>query len=458
VSKEKIFVIDDETNIRVTIQETLSDEGFQVEQFGNPKVALKSAARSMPDLVITDLVMPELNGLEVIQKLKEIHPEVSIVVITGHASLETAIGAIRAGADDYLVKPFKIEDLLVSVRKAMSQTRIIPGVTAKEKAFLEKYRVKNLIGGTVEMKELFRLIEKVAKSDSTVLIIGESGTGKEVVSRAVHCHSKRKKGPFVSINCAALPESLLESELFGYEKGAFTGAAASKQGLFELAAGGTFFLDEIGEMSANLQAKLLRVLQERNFKRVGGLRDIEVDFRLVAATSRNLPEEIKKKRFREDLYYRLNVIPFILPSLRDRKADIPVFVYFFLGFFANKQGIEYQFKISNEAMSVFLEYQWPGNVRELENVMERLVALSEKNEIDEDLARKVVYQTSNFSSQSGEPIVDTSNLRESVEAYERELIEKAVREAHGNKNQAARKLNLTRQALQYKIQKYRIAS
>ena len=455
---EKIFVIDDEVHVCDTIEEALTQEGFRVSRFDNPILALKAASEHRPDLVVTDLVMPGLEGLEVIKRLKTLDPEINVVVITGHASLDSAIGAIRSGASDYLVKPFKIGELLESVRKALSQKRLIPKLGGYDRSFERRYQIKNLIGNTAEMKEIFKLIEKVAKGDSTVLIMGESGTGKEVVARAIHYCSKRRKGPFVSINCAALPENLLESELFGYEKGAFTGAQGSKMGLLELAAGGTFVLDEVGDMSLQLQAKILRVLQERILKRVGGIKDISCDFRLIAATSKNMPDAIRKGEFREDLFYRLNVIPMVLPTLRHRREDVPVFVYYFLGLFAEKQGVGRRFKVTQEAMEVFTHYDWPGNVRELENMMERLVALTDKDEIDRETAQKVLQQSEVSSSLKAQPIKETGDLRQSVEAYERELIEKAIEEAHGNKNKAARKLNLTRQALQYKISKYRIAS
>jgi DNA-binding NtrC family response regulator len=333
---KKIFIIDDEPNIRVTVTEALRGEGYEVTAYGDPLEALPAIQKQNPAAVITDLRMPGLDGLDLIHKVNIINPEINIVVITGHASLDSAIGAIRAGASDYLVKPFKIDELLETVKKTLSQKRLIPEKSAKQTPFQERYQLKNLIGTTSEMKEILKLVEKVAKTDSTVFIIGESGTGKEVIARALHYQSKRAKGPFVSINCAALPENLLESELFGHEKGSFTGAVASKIGLFELAEGGTFFLDEIGELSVNLQVKLLRVLQERVLKRVGGIKDIPVHFRLITATSRNIPEEIKLGRFREDLFYRINVIPILMPPLRNRTKDIPVFVRYFLDFYAAK--------------------------------------------------------------------------------------------------------------------------
>ncbi len=452
----KIFVIDDEPNIRVMITEALEGEGYEVASYANPLDALAAIPKNTPDAIITDLRMSHLVGLEVIHKVKAVNPEINVVVITGHASLDSAIGAIRAGASDYLVKPFKIEELLRTVKKTLSQKRLIPEKNAKQKQFPERYHIKNLIGTTPEMKEIFRLIEKVAKTDSTVLIIGESGTGKEVVARAVHYQSKRSKGPFVSINCAALPENLLESELFGYEKGAFTGAAASKMGLFELAEGGTFFLDEIGEMSVNLQVKLLRVLQERILKHVGGIKDISVDFRLVAATSKNIPEEIKAGRFREDLFYRINVIPIVMPPLRTRVKDIPVFVRYFLEFYAQKHDRKEHFTMTPEAMALFENHEWPGNIRELENVIERMVALAETDIIDRKMV-EAALQKGSFSSEVARPITNKNdNLKETVDSYERNLIEQALQEFSGNKNKAAKKLNLTRQSLQYKIEKYGI--
>ncbi len=457
MEKEKILVIDDEPNICNVIKEALEEEGFNVSCYQNPIQGLEAASKSHPSLIITDLVMPQLDGLKLIQRAKAIDPEVNILMITAHASLESAIGAIRSGASDYLVKPFKIAELLDVVKKALSQRRLIPEASGLDKSFQEKYELKNLIGLTPEMKEIFRLIEKIAKTESSVLVIGESGTGKEMVARSIHYCSKRRKGPFVSINCAALPETLLESELFGYEKGAFTGAVASKPGLFELAEAGTFFLDEVGEMSVTLQVKLLRVLQERVLKRLGGVKDTAVDFRLIAATSKNLPEEIKMGRFREDFFYRLNVIPIVMPPLRKRTEDIPVFINHFLKFFTKKNGISFQFRVTDEALAFFKNYEWPGNIRELENVVERLIALTEKETIDAEMARQAI-QRGSFSSASSKPINQENDLKEALESYERELIEKAIQEAGGNQNQAAKKLNLTRQALHYKIKKYGILS
>ncbi|MBI4358772.1 MAG: sigma-54-dependent Fis family transcriptional regulator [Candidatus Omnitrophica bacterium] len=454
---QKVFVVDDELNIRGTIKEALEEEGYEVVCFESPVRAVGAMKEANPDLIVTDLVMPELNGLDLVRKAKTINPEVNVVVITAYASLESAVGAIRAGASDYLVKPFKIADLLGVVKKALSQKRLTPEAAIQHKGFPERYHPKNMIGATAEMKEIFRLIEKIAKTESTVLIIGESGTGKEMVARSIHYQSRRRKGPFVSINCAALPENLLESELFGYEKGAFTGAVASKMGLFELAESGTFLLDEIGEMSISLQVKLLRVLQERTLKRLGGVRDILVNFRLLAATSKNLPAEIKAGRFREDLFYRLNVIPIIMPPLRRRAQDIPLFVSYFLSFFAERHGISRTLKVTDEAIGVLQGYPWPGNIRELENVIERLVTLSEAETLDQNAVEEAIH-TGNFSSASPEPINTSSDLRVALESFEKDLIEKAIRDSGGNKNRAAKKLNLTRQNLQYKINKYGISA
>jgi DNA-binding NtrC family response regulator len=456
----KIFVIDDEPNIRITLTEALEGEGFQVASYANPLDALAALPKDIPEAIITDLKMSELDGIEVIHKVKAVNPEINVVVITGHASLDSAIGAIRAGASDYLVKPFKIDELLKTMKKTMSQRRLIPEKSAKQKLFQERYHIKNLIGTTPEMKEIFHLIEKVAKTDSTVLVIGESGAGKEVAARAIHYQSKRSKGPFVSINCAALPENLLESELFGYEKGAFTGAQASKMGLFELAEGGTFFLDEIGEMSVNLQVKLLRVLQERVLKRVGGIKDISVDFRLICATSKNLPEEIRANRFREDLFYRINVIPILMPPLRKRIPDVPLFVRYFLDYYAQKHDRKEHFTMTPEAMAVLEQHSWPGNIRELENVIERIVALAETDVIDEKVVEEALVGARlprPYSSKAARPITNkTDDLKEATESYERNLIEQALVESQGSKSKAAKKLNLTRQSLQYKINKYGI--
>ncbi len=450
-----IFVIDDEPHIRAVVKEALEGEGYQVFCYQNPLEGLDEASRKNPDLIIADLLMPEMNGLELIHKIKAFNPDINVLVITGHASLDSAIGAIRAGASDYMIKPFKIAELLNAVRKTLSQKRLTSESSSQSKRLQDRYRTKNLIGTTDEMLEIFSLIEKVAKTESTVLIMGESGTGKEMVARSIHYQSKHRKGPFVSVNCAALPENLLESELFGYEKGAFTGAVASKVGLLELAESGTFLLDEIGDLSTNLQVKLLRVLQERILKHLGGIKDISVDFRLIAATSRNLPEEIRAGRFREELFYRINVIPIIMPPLRKRRQDIPLFVTYFLEFYAKKHSIERKFKVNQEAMSVLQNHEWPGNIRELENVIERIVTLSESETIDGKDIEKAL-QSGHFSSGAVKPINKCNDLKESLEDYEREIIKQAIQKSKGNKNKAAQQLKLTRQALQYKINKYGI--
>ena len=452
MEKKKIFVIDDEPNICLTIQQALTDEGYSVSCYQNPLTGMNDVALKNPDLIITDLLMPQMDGLKLIQKIKSTNPEINILVMTAHASLESAIGSIRAGANDYLIKPFQIRELSTAVKKTLTQRRLLAEKSKSDKSFQQRYQIKNLIGFSPKMKEIFSLVEKVSKTESSILIIGESGTGKEMVARSMHYQSKRKNGPFVSINCAALPETLLESELFGYEKGAFTGAVASKPGLFELAANGTFFLDEIGEMAVSLQVKLLRVLQDRTLKHLGGVRDITVDFRLIAATSKNLIEEIKNGNFREELFYRLNVIPILIPPLRERKEDISHFVQYFLKHFGNKQGIGPVYRLTDGALNVFKSYDWPGNVRELENVIERLIALAEHPEIDADTAQKAI-QTGHFSSEPSKPIIE-NDLKGILETYEAELIKQAIQETKGNQNQAAKKLNLTRQALHYKIKKY----
>lgn len=453
MDKPRIFVVDDEQNVCLTIKEALETEGFQVDCYQNPIEGLQEVPQKNPDLIITDLIMPGIDGLKLIQRVKSFNPEINILVMTAHASLESAIGAIRAGANDYLIKPFKIEELLKAVQKTLSQKRLLVEKNVGDKSFQERYQIKNLIGITSEMKAIFKLIEKVAKTDSTVLVVGESGTGKEMAARAIHYHSKRKNAPFVSINCAALPETLLESELFGYEKGAFTGAVASKLGLFELAAEGTFFLDEVGDMSLSLQAKLLRVLQERTLKRVGGIKDIHIDFRLIAATSKNLIHEIKGGKFREDLFYRLNVIPIVMPPLRNRIEDIPSLANHFLAHYADKHGLKTKFQLSGAALAVFKNHSWPGNIRELENVIERLTALTDKTTIEPTMVSQAIEQGS-FSSSSNKPINTDNNLREALSSYELEIIKQAIKDAHGNQNQAAKKLNLTRQSLHYKVKKY----
>ena len=454
--KGLIYLIDDEENVILSVQSGLEKEGYKVHSFLRAEDAFKTLKRDNPIVVITDIMMPELDGIELIQKMKGFSPELNFIVITAHGSLDSAIQALRLGVIDYLVKPFRMAELISTVQKAISQKRFLP-VAGESQRIHEKYRLKNLMSRDPQMIEMFHMISKISKTDTTVLILGESGTGKEMMARSIHYNSKRKDKAFVSVNCAALPETLLESELFGYEKGAFTGASSTKQGLFEIAHGGTFFLDEVGEIPLSLQAKLLRVIQERVVVHLGGVREIPVDIRLIAASSRNLPKEVKEGRFREDLFYRLNVVPVVLPPLRERSEDMRMFVDHFLKYYGERHHINRNFRVDEDGINYLKNYQWPGNIRELENLMERIVTLEEKEAITvETLERLMDKKKFSLETAQSNTKNDLSDLTKAVETFEKRMIAEALANAGGNKFKAARTLGLTRQNLRYKLKKYGI--
>jgi two-component system response regulator AtoC len=446
----KILVVDDEANILHFLSRALEKKGYDVHPAANGADAMERVRKIRPDLVIADIQLPDTNGVDLLRGIKSEDPEINVVLITAHASLDTAISAIRGGASDYLVKPFKVEELCSVVQRAMSSKRLVLNGERKNAAAF--------IGSSPAMQEIYRVIEKVAGTDATVLITGESGTGKELVARSIHYGSPRHVKPFVSINCAALPENLLESELFGYEKGSFTGALATKMGLMELAEGGTFFFDEAGEIPLPLQAKLLRVIQEREIRHVGGLHNIPIDIRIVAATAKDLKREIAAGTFRDDLFYRLNVVPIRLPGLRERREDIPEMLGHYFEFYRQKHGLAGTFVIEDAARSFLKEeYDWPGNVRELENFTERSLMLSDGNKIGLDLVRKLISPPDNRPASAGVPgNGEATDLKTKTEAFEKQLIREVLTETGGNKFQAAKRLKISRQSLQYKIKKHQL--
>ena len=448
--KERILLVDDEKDLLEWLSVVLEKEGYQVRGTDSPQKALQFYEKEPFDMVITDIRMPEMSGIDLLKKLKNINPEVIVLMITAYASVETAVKALRYGAYDYLNKPFKLDEIKLIIKKAFSQSRILADDKGVQKKLKERYQFANIIGRSDSMKEIFKLIEKVSKTNTTVLIYGESGTGKELIAKAIHFNSFHSGKPFVSIDCGALPDELLESELFGHVKGSFTGAISTKQGLFEVASGGTLFLDEIGETSQAMQAKLLRALQEREIRPVGATKTIKVDVRVVAATNRNLEEEVRQGNFRKDLFYRISVISMHLPRLNSRREDIILLADHFLK--------KYQLtgkpvkKLNSECLDLFMNYEWPGNVRELENAVESAVALSEGNIIEvKDLPARIVHPEA-----SGESILDAEHdsLKGKVEQFEKELISRTLHEVGGNKAQAAKILKMTRRNLDYKIKRY----
>ena len=447
----KILVIDDEEHMCWALEKGLRQEGYQVITATRGKQGLELIRNETPSLVILDLKMPEMDGLEVLVKAKDLMPYLPVIMITAHGTIDTAIEAMKLGATDYITKPFDLDELKLIVKQAMMVSHLQEEVTFLRTELNKKYG--RIVGNSPAIQDVCTLIEKVADSNATVLITGESGTGKEVTALSIHQLSSRRDKPFLPINCAALPESLLESELFGHEKGAFTGAVARKLGRFELANQGTLFLDEVTEMPLSMQVKLLRVLQERQFERVGGTDSIKVDVRVIAATNRDPMESIRNGSFREDLFYRLNVLPIHLPALRERKEDIPLLVMHFLEKFSPAQG---QF-ISPDAMGLMLNYDWPGNIRELQNVIERAVILSQGYEIKTHHLPKEIQKIplSRSDDQQG-LIINFPENGISFEEVEKELILKAIEKSNGNQTKAAQLLGITRSALLYRAQKYQI--
>jgi len=453
-----LLIVDDEIQNREYLSEILSEEGYSITTAANGKDAIARLTQDTFQVVLTDLQMPELDGLSVIKYLIENRLNTIGILYTGYGSVKTAVDAMKLGAFDYITKPFKADEIKVVVKKALEHLALQEENTYLKQQLKAKYKFENIVGTSDKMQKIFGLIDKVAGTDSTVLILGESGTGKELVAKALHYNSMRSTNPFVPVNCGAIPEELLESELFGHEKGAFTGAFRTRIGRFELAGGGSIFLDEISEMSPNLQVKLLRVIQEREFERVGGVKTIRADVRIIAATNKNLEEEVAEGRFREDLYYRLNVIPIHLPPLRERTDDIPLLIKHFLVKFMNgksKKNVEF----SKKAISTLMRYRWPGNVRELENLVERMVVLSDSSTIDaSDLPDK--FLAGDWETASAVPHIDLPetgiDLSTAVNDFERSIIVQALNKSNWVKNRAAKLLRVNRTTLVEKIKKQKL--
>ncbi len=448
----RILIVDDEQSMRELLSIMLRKEGFDVVAAANGESAIKAIQSDIYDLVITDIRMPQINGIELLRTVKEVSPETVVIVITAFASTETAVDAMKLGAYDYITKPFKNEEIKLVIHKALEKRLLRKENILLKREIESRAGLENFVGKSDAMQRVFALIRQVADTSSTVLITGESGTGKELVARAIHANSSRRGNPLVTVNCGALPETLLESELFGYMKGAFTGAAANKQGLFEAANGGTIFLDEISATNTALQMKLLRVLQEREFKRLGGTADIRVDVRVIAASNKDLANEVAKGAFREDLYYRLNVIPIALPPLRERKEDIPVLVDYFL----RKKAINRTVKsLSPLALRVFLGYRWPGNVRELENTVERLTIIADGDLIEPEHLPDAMKNISPSQELIPLDIPDAGiNLEALMQNAERTLLYKALSVTNGNKTEAAKLLGLTFRSFRHRLQKF----
>ena len=448
-----ILVVDDEEAIRTSLRSILEDEGYDVSVAANGLEALKIYGTDPPDLMILDIWMPEMDGLETLRRVKEFVPMTQVMMISGHGSIETAVKAIKLGAYDYIEKPLSLENVTLRVKHALEQFRLAQENRSLRTKVQQKFE---LVGQSPAMQRLRELIETAGPTNSRVLIGGENGTGKELVARAIHMHSTRSDHPFVAVNCAAIPETLIESELFGHEKGSFTGATSMKRGQFEQADGGTLFLDEIGDMSLNTQAKVLRALQEQQFTRVGGTKLMKVDVRVLAASNKDLEKEIGKGQFREDLYYRLNVVPIVVPPLRERREDIPALVQHFMKMHVEEQGLRMK-EVSSEAMTVFQHYEWPGNIRELRNLIERLMIMVPGFVIDaSQAALSLQGRTAGVAptgNQAANPLLTKfyDSLRDARNAFEKEYISRKLREHHWNISRTAEDLKIERSHLHRKI-------
>jgi DNA-binding NtrC family response regulator len=442
-----ILIVEDEPKMLRLLEMNLAEDDHSIFSAGDAEAGAKILRREKIDLVLTDLKLPGMNGLDFLQEIKQGNLSLPVVVMTAFGTVETAVEAMKAGATDYVLKPFSMEEIKLIVNKELTVNRLVEENRSLREALGKRYEFRNIVARSPKMQEVLGIVERVAPTNSTVLLGGESGVGKDLIARAIHQHSRRANGPFVKINCTAIPENLLESELFGYERGAFTGAVVSKPGKFELADKGTIFLDEIGDVPPAMQVKLLNVLQDRQFERLGGTKTVKVDVRLVAATNRDLRAALEQGTFREDLYYRLNVVPIGIPPLREHKEDVPYLVEHFIAKFAPDSGKPIT-GIVAEALNRLAQFHWPGNVRELENIIERAVAYSSGPLLTlEDI--RLDTAPAKQTNGSAPFIPDGMTL----DQWEDEIVKEALRRANGNKSQAARLLGLSRNSLRYRLAK-----
>jgi two-component system NtrC family response regulator len=450
---ETILIVDDEKNYLVVLSSFLSGEGYEPITADNAQQALDIVENTDLDLVLTDMKMPSMDGIELLKRIKEKSPDLPVVMMTAYGTVEKAVEAMQLGAFNFVLKPFQNETLKQIIRNAVSTYSVFKENRRLVEALESRYRFDNIIGKSKPMLAVFDIIQKVAHTKATVLVTGESGSGKELIAKAIHFNSPRRNKPFVALSCAALSETLLESELFGHERGAFTGAAAMRKGRFELADRGTLFLDEIGDVPTSVQVKLLRVLEEMTFERVGGTRTIAADIRLIAATNKDLRDEVEQQRFREDLYFRLNVVHITLPPLRERSADIPLLATHFVNKYAEETN-RGEMAISSEAMRFFCHHRWPGNVRQFEHAIERAVLLSEGIEIGLDDLPKDLVGFADLEI----PIdwEDLSNLPETLDGIEKRLVQKALSMSNNIQARAAKLLGITPSNLQYRLKKHNL--
>ncbi len=450
---ETILIVDDEKNYRLVLEALLTPEGYEIVTANNGADALQMVSDGDIDLVVTDMKMPGMSGMELLESCKKVKPEIPVVMMTAFGTIEMAVEAMKKRAFDYITKPFQNEQLKMTVGKALENFRLVKENRMLSQALSDRFRFDNIIGKSKPMRKVFDLISKVAQTKASVLITGPSGTGKELIAKAIHHNSPRKDRPFISINCGALTETLLESELFGHEKGAFTGAVAMKKGRFELADGGTLFLDEVGDMPPQLQVKLLRVLQEMEFERVGGTRTIKVDVRVLSASNQNIKEDVANETFREDLFYRLNVIQIEVPSLKERLDDVPLLINHFIEKYRTEAG--QKFELSPEARKMLYGYAWPGNVRELENVIERAVVLNSDGFITpDDSPEELKGAEADFDVERFIP--PGVPLPGALEQIEEKLIRRALVQCGNVQSHAADMLGITKSLIQHKMKKYNI--
>ncbi len=442
-----ILIVDDEESIRTSLSGIFSDEGYKVLTCGSGEEAVKMVEEELPDLVLLDIWLPGMDGIETLNSIKSENPHLQVIMMSGHGTIETAVKATKLGAFDFIEKPLSLEKTVLIANHAVDLVRLEEENKLLRQKFPQDYE---LTGKSRFINELKEMISIIAPTNAWILVMGENGTGKELVARSIHRQSKRAKKPFIEVNCAAIPEELIESELFGHEKGAFTGATTMKKGKFDLANEGTIFLDEVADMSLKAQAKILRILQEKKFERVGGAKIIETDVRVLAATNKDLEKEMETERFRQDLFYRLNVIPLYIPPLRERKDDIPVLVSRFLKEFSNKEGVGEK-AISDEAMDILLEHNWPGNVRELKNLIERLVILTKADTISAaDIPPFILSNRTVVDS----AFLSLSSYRTAKMEFEKRFISRKLEENEGNISRTAESIGLERSNLHRKIKSY----
>jgi two-component system, NtrC family, response regulator len=453
---ENILIVDDEKNYPMILSELLEEEGYVPLRASSGMEALDILAREVIDLVLTDVKMPGMSGIQLLEKIKETYPDIPVIIMTAYGSVEKAVEAMHKGAYTFILKPFENQALIAHIAKALSVYRIVQENNMLREEISSRFSFDNIIGKSKAMQEIYRIIEKVAPTNANILIEGESGTGKELVAKSIHYNSLRKSSPIIAVNCAAFAETLLEDELFGHDKGSFTGAHSMKKGRFEIADKGTLFLDEIGELSISLQVKLLRVIQEKSIERVGGTELIPVDFRLIAATNKNLEEEVKKGRFREDLFYRLNVVKVRLPSLKERPDDIPILIRHFIDKFTyGSQTLEKVNAISPEAVGILCDYKWKGNVRELENVIERSIIFCSGDTITpSELPDQLRQSSPSILDLDGIP--DGVGLAETLAAVEKRMIQRAMKLSGNVQTKAASLLGIGKSGLNQKLKKFNL--